>query len=48
MIWVALYIIAAFFGLWVVAKWLGILINLGFLLFLAVMLIVLIALGLVS
>lgn len=48
MIWVALYIIAAFFGLWVIAKWLGILINLGFLVFMAFMLIALIALGIVS
>lgn len=48
MVYVALYIIAAFFGLWVVAKWLGILINLGFLVFMAFMLIALIALGIVS
>lgn len=48
MVYVALYIIAAFFGLWVFAKWLGIIINLGFLLFMAGMLILVIGLGLVS
>jgi fatty acid desaturase len=48
MAWVALYIVAAFFGLWVVAKWLGILINVAFLIFMAFMLIALIALGIVS
>ncbi len=43
-----LYILAAFFGLWVVAKWLGIIINIGFLIFMAFMLISVIALGVVS
>lgn len=46
--WVALYIIAAFLGLYVFARWVGVIINLGFLLFLAFMLIILIALGLVA
>lgn len=48
MVYVALYIIATFFGLWVFAKWLGIIINLGFLLFMAFMMIAVIALGVVS
>lgn len=48
MVVVALYIIAALTGLYVVARWIGIIINIGFLIFLGFMIIALIALGIVT